>query len=104
MGYIRRWIRVWMLCRERTARRERAIIRTVPGRGSCVRILAILVAALAATPAPARAQLRLRDDTDRAAFRAWFTFLADAEFARRSADVTDCAGLVRHAFREALRP
>ena len=65
--------------------------------------MAALVAALTVA-APAQAQLRLLDDTDRAAFRAWFTFLADAEFARRSADVTDCAGLVRHAFREALRP
>jgi uncharacterized protein YfaT (DUF1175 family) len=43
------------------------------------------------------------DDTDRAAFQAWFTFLADAQFERRTADVTDCASLVRHAYREALR-
>ena len=44
------------------------------------------------------------DDSDRAAFRAWFTFLADAQFERRTDDVTDCASLVRHAYREALRP
>lgn len=44
------------------------------------------------------------DDTDRAAFRAWFTYLADAQFERTTADVTDCAALVRHAYREALRP
>jgi uncharacterized protein len=49
------------------------------------------------------AQVRLPDETDRAAFRAWFVFLADAQFYRTSADVTDCAALVRHAFREALR-
>lgn len=45
----------------------------------------------------------LADDSDRSAFRAWFTFLADTQFERRSADVTDCAALVRHAYREALR-
>ena len=45
----------------------------------------------------------MTDDTDRAAFQAWFTFLADAQFERRTADVTDCASLVRHAYREALR-
>jgi uncharacterized protein YfaT (DUF1175 family) len=43
------------------------------------------------------------DDSDRSAFRAWFTYLADAQFERRTADVTDCAALVRHAYREALR-
>jgi uncharacterized protein YfaT (DUF1175 family) len=43
------------------------------------------------------------DDTDRAAFQSWFTFLADTQFERRTADVTDCASLVRHAYREALR-
>jgi uncharacterized protein YfaT (DUF1175 family) len=52
--------------------------------------------ALASGPAPL-------DDTDRAAFQAWFTFLADSQFERRTTDVTDCAALVRHAYREALR-
>jgi hypothetical protein len=50
-----------------------------------------------------RAQVRLTDETDRDAFRSWFTFLADAQFYRPTPDVTDCAGLVRHAVREALR-
>jgi uncharacterized protein YfaT (DUF1175 family) len=50
------------------------------------------------------AQPRLRDESDRQAFRAWFVFLADAQFYLRTADVTDCAALVRHAWREALRP
>ena len=68
------------------------------------RSAAALAAALAATAAPAaRGVTRLTDDTDRAAFRAWFTFLADTEFERPSPDVTDCAALVRHAYREALR-
>ena len=43
------------------------------------------------------------DESDRAAFRAWFTFLADAQYERRTDDVIDCASLVRHAYREALR-
>jgi len=50
------------------------------------------------------AQVRLADESDRAAFRAWFVLLADAEFYRTTPDVTDCAALVRHAAREALRP
>jgi hypothetical protein len=49
------------------------------------------------------AQVRLTDETDRDAFRSWFTFLADAQFYRPTPDVADCAGLVRHAVREALR-
>jgi len=53
--------------------------------------------------AVAPAQVRLADEADRDAFRAWFTFLADAQFYRPTPDVTDCAGLVRHAVREALR-
>jgi len=59
-----------------------------------------LLLAIAALP---RAQVRLADETDREAFRSWFTFLADAQFYRPTPDVTDCAGLVRHAVREALR-
>jgi uncharacterized protein YfaT (DUF1175 family) len=50
------------------------------------------------------AQPRLRDESDRQAFRAWFVFLADAQFYVQTPDVTDCAALVRHAWREALRP
>jgi uncharacterized protein YfaT (DUF1175 family) len=50
------------------------------------------------------AQVRLADESDRAAFRAWFVLLADAQFYRTTPDVTDCAALVRHAAREALRP
>lgn len=48
--------------------------------------------------------LRGLDDSDRASFRAWFTYLADTQFERRTDDVVDCAALVRHAYREALRP
>ncbi len=43
------------------------------------------------------------DAQDRAAFVAWFTLLADAQFYRPTADVGDCAALIRHAAREALR-
>jgi uncharacterized protein YfaT (DUF1175 family) len=46
----------------------------------------------------------LPDASDRAAFVAWFVLLADAQFERPTSDVTDCAALVRHAVREALRP
>ena len=49
------------------------------------------------------AQVRLADESDRAAFRAWFVLLADAQFERQTEDVRDCAALVRHAVREALR-
>jgi uncharacterized protein len=49
-------------------------------------------------------QVRLTDASDRAALRAWFVLLADAQFYRTTPDVTDCAALVRHALREALRP
>lgn len=46
------------------------------------------------------------DAADQRAFRLWFTFLAEAQFfndpERRPRDITDCASLVRYAFREAL--
>jgi len=60
----------------------------------------VLVFASFAQPA---AQVRLADESDRAAFRSWFVLLADAQFERPTADVNDCAALIRHAFREALR-
>lgn len=50
-----------------------------------------------------QAQVRLADESDRAAFRSWFVLLAEAQFERTTPDVVDCAALVRHAFREALR-
>lgn len=53
--------------------------------------------------APAGAQVRLSDESDRAAFRSWFVLLADAQFERAAPEVTDCAALIRFAFREALR-
>lgn len=62
---------------------------------------AVVATSLSATSPSTRTAL---DDSDRTAFRAWFTYLADAQFERRSDDVTDCASLVRHAYREALRP
>jgi uncharacterized protein YfaT (DUF1175 family) len=58
---------------------------------------------LAATASPISAQVRLTDESDRSAFRSWFTLLADAQFETPAAEVTDCAALVRFAFREALR-
>ena len=69
-------------------------------RRRLVALAGVLVAATVALP---HAQVRLGDEADREAFRAWFTFLADAQFYRTTPDVIDCAGLVRHAVREALR-
>jgi hypothetical protein len=75
-------------------------ITVLPMRGSpaAALLLALLIGATPMTP-----QVRLQDEADRAAFRSWFLFLADAQFYRSTPDVTDCAALVRHAFREALR-
>jgi uncharacterized protein YfaT (DUF1175 family) len=68
------------------------------------RLLALAAVLTLCAGARASAQVRLADEADRAAFRAWFSLLADAQFERRTDDVIDCAALVRHAFREALRP
>jgi hypothetical protein len=62
-----------------------------------------VVAATLALGGTLAAQVRLADESDRAAFRAWFVLLADAQFERQTPDVNDCAALIRHAYREALR-
>lgn len=64
---------------------------------------AVALVALCVTGNLLSAQVRLADESDRAAFRAWFVLLADAQFERQTDDVKDCAALVRHAVREALR-
>ena len=46
-------------------------------------IAAAAGAALLVLTAPVSAQVRLADESDRAAFRAWFVLLADAQFERR---------------------
>jgi uncharacterized protein YfaT (DUF1175 family) len=48
--------------------------------------------------------LRLHDAADQAAFRRWFTLLAESEFYRRPlpAEIADCAALLRYAYRESL--
>jgi uncharacterized protein YfaT (DUF1175 family) len=50
--------------------------------------------------------LRL-DAADRQSFRRWFTFLAESTFVQdpkdRPKEVTDCAALIRYAYREALK-
>jgi hypothetical protein len=55
---------------------------------------------------PDRAELR--SFGDRESFRLWFTAIAEAQFYRASGEWNegqrDCAGLVRFAWREALRP
>lgn len=70
-------------------------------------LLPVLAGILAVSAASAQDPIgppRLNDAVDRAAFRAWFVALADAQFYRPTSDVTDCSSLVRHAVREALRP
>ncbi len=49
--------------------------------------------------------LRLHDAGDRAAFRRWFTLLAESQYYRRQSlgEIDDCAALLRYAYREALR-
>ncbi len=51
--------------------------------------------------------LRLSDESDRRAFTDWFTLLAESVYVlpenRRPKEVTDCAALLRFAYREALR-
>ena len=65
--------------------------------------LLLLLTLLGASPSPLSAQVRLADESDRGAFRQWFTLLIDAQFEQSLPEVTDCAALVRLAFREALR-
>jgi len=51
--------------------------------------------------------LRLTDPADQAAFRHWFTLIADYQAVRPQADVpkeiADCASLLRYSYREALK-
>jgi uncharacterized protein YfaT (DUF1175 family) len=51
--------------------------------------------------------LRLNDPADRAAFRQWFTLIAGYQAIRPKteipAEITDCAGLLRYSYREALK-
>jgi uncharacterized protein YfaT (DUF1175 family) len=71
----------------------------------CRASITFLILALTVSSSwPIAAQVRLTDASDRAALRAWFVLLADAQFYRHTPDVTDCAALVRHAMREAFRP
>ena len=67
------------------------------------RSVASIAIGIAMAATGAHAQVRLADASDRAAFRSWFVLLADAQFENPSPEVTDCAALVRFAFREALR-
>ena len=51
--------------------------------------------------------LRLTDPADQASFRRWFALIADYQAIRPKAEVpgeiTDCASLLRYAYREALK-
>ena len=72
------------------------------GHPSIICFAALVIASL--TVSTPRAQLRLSDEADRAAFRHWFVLLADAAYYKPVPEIIDCAGLVRYATREALRP
>lgn len=51
--------------------------------------------------------VRLTDPSDQAAFRRWFTLIAEYQAARppaeAPAEITDCASLLRYSYREALK-
>jgi hypothetical protein len=51
--------------------------------------------------------LRLNDPADQAAFRRWFTLIAEYQAVRPKAEIppeiTDCASLLRFSYREALK-
>lgn len=51
--------------------------------------------------------MRLTDPRDQEAFRGWFTSIAEFEAAKQTAElppeITDCAGLLRYCYREALK-
>ena len=89
----------------RSAAEPRSLLWYCLTRFSTVSLLRLfcLVAVSLVAAVPARAQVTFRDAADRDAFRRWFVVLADAQFYRTTADVTDCAALVRHAVREATR-
>jgi uncharacterized protein YfaT (DUF1175 family) len=70
-----------------------------PPKGARLLVMAMLIVAASSVSA----QIPLADASDRAAFRSWFTLLADLQFDQPAAEVSDCAALVRFAYREALR-
>ena len=94
--------------------------RLVPRPASvyCLRNISaaiVMLAGLIATAADLRDRfgdgapefLRLDSESDRRAFRHWFTFLAESQYYRAPRrvpkEINDCAALIRFAYREALR-
>src|SRR5205823_12816984 len=75
----------------------------------------VMLAGLIATAADLRDRfgdgapefLRLDSESDRRAFRHWFTFLAESQYYREPRrvpkEISDCPALIRFAYREALR-
>ena len=65
------------------------------------------VASFEVLPGDPERVLHLDDPADEAAFRSWFTYLAEAQFSRETralpAEISDCAGLIRYCYRESLR-
>lgn len=84
--------------------------KVLPGKASIAITLppfAPATTSIVVTPNASPDLLHLDDPADDAAFRKWFTFLAEAQFFRPTsalpAEISDCAGLIRYAYREALR-
>ena len=74
-----------------------------PPRGPCLPKAACLMGVFVLALGSVSADVRLADASDRAAFRSWFVLLADLQFDQPAVEVTDCAALIRFAYREALR-
>jgi len=80
----------------------------ITGRGSALSLPVTLTAANADTFGDGTPDwMRLHSATDRQAFRRWFTALADqaadAPPSQLPPEITDCASLLRYAYRESLR-
>ncbi len=74
-------------------------------RSTCLRVWLLTVAAVLCVvpPAATDSSRALADETDKAAFRGWFALLSELQFEHPAEEVTDCAALVRFAYRETLR-
>jgi len=78
----------------------------VPGAPPALLVLSTALAARDSLGDGTPDFLRLNSAADRAAFRRWFTFLAESQYFQppesRPAEIDDCAALIRYAYREAL--
>jgi uncharacterized protein len=79
----------------------------IPGAPPALLVLSTTLAARDSLDDGTPDFLRLDSPRARAAFRRWFTFLAEAQYFQppesRPAEIDDCAALIRYAYRESLR-